>query len=94
MAPQGAARVWGPDILLSSELEFGVTGGQRQSAVPWEQGLIRLSDSEVQLSQPPWLLLRWQQLRHRAGAGLQITIQAMELRLLLCFMGKKGFVLL
>lgn len=52
MGHQGTARVWAPDVLLRTELQFGVTGGQKQSAVPREQGLTVLCDSEVQLSQP------------------------------------------
>lgn len=62
---QGTARVWGADILLRSEVWSHWR--PKESAVPWEQGLCRLCDSEVQLSQPPWLLLRWEQLRHRGG---------------------------
>lgn len=94
MGHQGMARVWGADISLRSEPWFGVPGGPRQSAVPQEQGLIVLCGSEVRLSQPPWLLLRWGRLRHRAGSGLQFTIQVMVLRLLVCFAGRKDFVLL
>lgn len=57
-------------------------------------GAGELCDSEVQLSQPLWLLLWWEWLRLRVGIGLQFTTQVMVLRLLICFTGRKDFVLL